>query len=572
MIKSVTIKNLKSIKKEIYSFTSFDLLVGMNNSGKSTILQALAIWQYCVDEFSRVKRKGSTAIQIVLPNFTALPLPEFNLLWTDKVEREYPKKDGKKKQEFIYIEIIVKWEIPGGEEEFGISLRYQSPQAVYAAPQGGWNKFKKIYEDSRIPKLVYVPPFSGLEPFEEWRDDSILKRQVGKAQPGSVLRNLLFRVVDEDIKKILPKNNPEWKEIKDIIHRLFSIDIESPLYQKGVDTQITCNYRQGKKKFDIIAGGSGFHQMVTLLAFMYGYEGITTILFDEPDAHMHVNLQREMLDFLKSQSGEKNIQFIIATHAEELIKGVNPISIISVLKTKPERTDAKHKIITALSDVSNLEITQTKESPFILYMEGESDERILRAWAQVLKKEDILNTFYPKLMGGGTKEKMKENADKHIEALRHIVPMVKRLMLFDYDSDDTAFNPKPDYKALYEWKRKNIENYLLVPDAWHRTANKQMEYSIFNQEIKQTIQNFFESENLTLPKKAGWKTVDANVFKVVDGKRILYESENSLFQRLNQLNTGINFNKETIAANMLDSEIHEDILRFFENLESIVNE
>ena len=126
MIKSVTIKNLKSIKEETYSFTSFDLLVGMNNSGKSTILQALAIWQYCVDEFSRVKRKGSSAIQIVLPNFTALPLPEFNLLWTGKVEREYPQKDGKKKQEFIYIEIIVKWEIPGGEEEFGISLRYQS--------------------------------------------------------------------------------------------------------------------------------------------------------------------------------------------------------------------------------------------------------------------------------------------------------------------------------------------------------------------------------------------------------------------------------------------------------------
>jgi hypothetical protein len=343
MIKSVTIKNLKSIKEEIYSFTSFDLLVGMNNSGKSTILQALAIWQYCVDEFRRSKRKGTKGIQIVLPNFTALPLPEFNLLWTGKVEREYPQKDGERRQqEFIYIEIIVKWEIPGGEEGFGVSLRYQSPQAVYAAPQGGWNKFKELDENNKIPRLVYVPPFSGLEPIEEWRDDSILKRQVGKAQPGSVLRNLLFRVVDKDIS---PGINVEWKEIKEIIDRLFSIDIEPPVYQKGVDTQITCNYKQGKKKFDIIAGGSGFHQMVTLLAFMYGYEGVTTILFDEPDAHMHVNLQREMLDFLKSRSGKKNIQFIIATHAEELIKGVNPTSIISVLKTRPGRTDAKHKII-----------------------------------------------------------------------------------------------------------------------------------------------------------------------------------------------------------------------------------
>jgi hypothetical protein len=98
------------------------------------------------------------------------------------------------------------------------------------------------------------------------------------------------------------------------------------------------------------------------------------------------------------------------------------------------------------------------------------------------------------------------------------------------------------------------------------------EYCLFNQEIKQTIHEFFESQNLTLPKKAGWKTVDANIFKVVDGKKILYESENSLFQRLNRLDKGIDFNKETIAANMLESEIHEDIVQFFEKLETIVNE
>jgi AAA15 family ATPase/GTPase len=76
------------------SLTQFDLLVGPNNSGKSTILQALAIWQFCVDEFRRSKRTGSTGTQVVLPNFTALPVPEFNLLWKDRVDRQYPERDG----------------------------------------------------------------------------------------------------------------------------------------------------------------------------------------------------------------------------------------------------------------------------------------------------------------------------------------------------------------------------------------------------------------------------------------------------------------------------------------------
>ena len=97
-ITNLHIKNFKGIKDQNYNLTNFDLLVGSNNSGKSTVLQALAIWQFCVDEFHRSNRKGAKGIQIVLPNFTALPLPEFNLLWNNKIDRQYPKKNGEKKR------------------------------------------------------------------------------------------------------------------------------------------------------------------------------------------------------------------------------------------------------------------------------------------------------------------------------------------------------------------------------------------------------------------------------------------------------------------------------------------
>src|ERR1017187_8616300 len=63
MITRLTLRNFKSVGEQTYEFTQFDLLVGRNNSGKSTVLQALAIWQFCVDEFCRSKRSGSTGIQ-----------------------------------------------------------------------------------------------------------------------------------------------------------------------------------------------------------------------------------------------------------------------------------------------------------------------------------------------------------------------------------------------------------------------------------------------------------------------------------------------------------------------------
>lgn len=80
MITKLTIKNFKRIQQEEFSFNQFELLVGANNSGKSTVLQAMAIWQYCIEIFRQSKRIGGRGIQVVLPNFTALPLPEFVLV------------------------------------------------------------------------------------------------------------------------------------------------------------------------------------------------------------------------------------------------------------------------------------------------------------------------------------------------------------------------------------------------------------------------------------------------------------------------------------------------------------
>ena len=108
MITQLTLRNFKSVGNQVYKFTNFDLLVGRNNSGKSTVLQSLAIWQFCIDEFHSTKRRGNTGIQIVLPNFTALPVPEFNLLWKDRTDRAYPTDEaGKKSQKFILIEILL---------------------------------------------------------------------------------------------------------------------------------------------------------------------------------------------------------------------------------------------------------------------------------------------------------------------------------------------------------------------------------------------------------------------------------------------------------------------------------
>jgi len=577
MISKLTLRNFKSVDEQVYEFTRFDLLVGRNNSGKSTVLQAMAIWQYCVDEFGRTRRTGSTGIQVVLPTFTALPVPEFSLLWKDRTIRKSPldKTSGKRRQNYILIEIILEWQHSAGKsEQFGVELRYHSPQTIYAIPAGGWAKFRECMAQANLPRVAYVPPFSGLEPTEKRLDEPPMRQQVGKGQPGSVLRNLLLKVgtaAPGSGNAISPAVS-DWQELAGILYRWFNVKISPPKYDATKDVYITVEYAQDGKQYDIISGGSGFHQALTLLAFLFGYQP-TTILLDEPDAHLHVNLQREIIDYFKKRSQERGIQFLIATHAEEFARGVDASQIVSLLNRSPTRVQSTPAVLSAMRDVSNEEITRLMGSPYILYVEGESDERILRAWAAACGAQDAIDQVCFKTMGGGSKADMKLRADEHFSALRQIIPSVKRLMLFDFDEAEGAFQPPANNPVLFEWKRKNIENYLLVPEAWRRAALLKLRLAaddLFAQSSLALINGFFDDENLTLPKGKSWRTVSANVFAVVDGKRLLFENTNSLFQRLKSHEPSLQIIREELASTMLADEIHNDVHDFIGKLKSML--
>jgi hypothetical protein len=171
-------------------------------------------------------------------------------------------------------------------------------------------------------------------------------------------------------------------------------------------------------------------------------------------------------------------------------------------------------------------------------------------------------------MRGTSKSVMKEQADRHFNGLKQIVPEVRRIVLFDYD-EDGAYHPEKDNPVLYEWNRKNIENYLIVADAWKRALAQSMGSEI-NSLFSQLIDEFFTEQNLTLPKGFTWGKVKANIFKVVDGKKILFELEDSLFQRIYRAYDE-KINRESISLSMKPDEIHVDIINFFERLKSTID-
>ncbi len=138
---------------------------------------------------------------------------------------------------------------------------------------------------------------------------------------------------------------------------------------------------------------------------------------------------------------------------------------------------------------------------------------------------------------------------------------------------ESAFHPHPENLSLYEWKRKNIENYLFTPDAWKRAILKQLgqdENDLFTNPVLQIVDNFFSDQNLTLPPRKIWRNVNANIFSVLDGKRILFENEESLFQTLKRANPSVTLVREVVALHMSADEIHNDVHDFMGALSRLV--
>ena len=82
---------------------------------------------------------------------------------------------------------------------------------------------------------------------------------------------------------------------------------------------------------------------------------------------------------------------------------------------------------------------------------------------------------------------------------------------------------------------------------------------LFAQSSLKIIDDFFKDQNLTLPPGRTWRQVAANVFSVVDGKKILFENADGLFHQLRSGDPSLRLIGEQVALCMTADEIHDDV-------------
>lgn len=475
MIEQVTLRYFKLFREETFNISDSIILAGPNNTGKTTLLQAMAAWDLALRRWlaergpeSGSKARKRTGVAIGRKEFTAIPLREMNLLWTDRSTalRKNELQEGQKPGVHRVLQIDVKGKGAKGDWSLALEFSYGNPHLIYVRPAKE-TPVEPVLEAVRDLQVVHVPPFSGIGAEETGYDKAYQDLLIGQGKPGDILRNLLLEV---------HRGKPdEWGSLCKDIGDMFGYHLLPPVY-KGRPF-IVCEYqpgipgkrgRRGLPKLDISCAGSGFLQVLMLLGFFYARPA-SILLLDEPDAHLHVVLQKRVYDRLREISPRHGCQLLIATHSEVLVDGTSPERILSFFD-RPHRlvADADHdQVREALRRLTSLDILLAEQSPGVLYVEGETDLNLLREWARVLEHsayQFLAEPFWHSNQGRHPRE-----ARAHFFALKAVKPNIRGILILDGDNRQL-----PDHEVLAEgltllrWRRYEAENYLIYPKALAR--------------------------------------------------------------------------------------------------------
>jgi energy-coupling factor transporter ATP-binding protein EcfA2 len=472
MIQSVTLRRFKRFTDETFDLSGHVILAGPNNCGKTTVLQALSAWALALRSWQTLhvttKHHGVYAKQpLTRQEFTAVPMRTFDLLWTNRVNAGP-------------VEIAVT--LASGAIITMEFIRDSTAQ-IYVRPH---KSTRLDVLRSLAPEIVYLATVGGLSLEEPVYQPAYIENLLGQQRPGEVVRNLLYRA----------SQGTSWDKLFQSVKRLFDIELMVPQAPGGT---IICEYRHqpGGPAFDLLSAGSGFKQVVLLLASLFTRQG-SVILVDEPDAHLHVFLQDAIFTELKRAAAETNSQLILATHSEVIFNRAEPEELCVMLgqARRLNRPEEVRTLRESMGILDQSDLVLALAAPGVLYVDGYTDVNLLRSWARVLRHPAVryLNrTPYFKPMTPPEQDGREQVVPKrHFEALKLAKPEMTGIQLLDGDAKpgNMTSSPAPTPGALLRqiWTRYEIESYLLHPTALARFLD-----TLVGSGGADTVEQFFTS-------------------------------------------------------------------------------
>lgn len=351
-ISSLILESFKSYENITLNFDKkFNVIIGENNIGKSTIFEALQLWKKCFDLSILAKGNNfyspTTNIYINFEDLNFIRLSEDEDIL-------FPGKTSCK------IAVVFAEDI-GDEVE-----TYKLDEFIF------------IHQTSPVSNILRKEPYmykgQVLKKIQRGKSDEVLRNKIIQSlEKDTKLEEWMCDVLDINFKFILPKRSEREKK------EYISLLVE----------------KEGNK-LDIYLQGSGFLQIAEIFSTIEVMDNaINILLIDEPDSHISPRIQSRLLSCLKRIEGT---QTFIISHNDNFVSDVSPEHILFINSTN--KADALVEPL-AIDNVDTLHValggivtglTKLQKYKTVFFVEGDDDISYLRMLCDTLKQNGSIHT------------------------------------------------------------------------------------------------------------------------------------------------------------------------------------
>lgn len=465
------------------------VLIGPNNCGKTSAIQALALWSQAVRTWYDVRKDSSarerTATSLNRLNIVAVPVTRTRFFWHNTHVRKGNKD--------IPMVLTVGVEFQGQVRPLAMRFRSQGDELVYCAPEDSVSSESELIAHAASLRVELLYPMSGLDTEEPVLQPGRVDVLLGQGRTADVLRNLCLAVASSSAQ--------DWERVVELMHRLFKVRLEPP--EQSSRGSITMQYRQPgvKEALDISSAGRGMLQMLLVFAYLYSHKR-SVLLVDEPDAHLEILRQKQVYVLLRDIASENGSQVVMVTHSEVILDEALDTNLTLLLEGRADDLAKKQDIRNSLKHFGAEHYVKARERGYVLYVEGGTDVDMLRGLAQRLGHpvadvwDERINSFYvqnnyPLQDVDAELERVEGGFGltprEHFNALRNLLPTLQGLAILDNDGQSRQNRDEGALKIRY-WRRYEAENYFITPELLRRYAYAQYPADdLFAQQTRATV-------------------------------------------------------------------------------------
>jgi len=576
-IRRIRLKNILGFEDSSVYPDAFSVLVGANNSGKSSLMRVVAFAQTLL----RVHFMHEDGDEVVLArgrnlDDALLPVPRVPDLWFKGIRRVG--------NEWVMAEAELEFE-DGTIVSFGMKGPFGHATSRLLMNQ---RIHRGVYDSLTEYPIVYVPSSVGVVDREEYRTPARIGSLIAGGRAHEVLRNLLFDLQQQD----------RLDEVTRILTEYFAGSIESVSFNLASDEFIHVTYREDSHH-DLFSAGAGFLQVLQLVTFLiHARPGI--LLVDEPDAHLHTSLQRVVVDILRKVSQELAVQVMVATHSKEIINYVDPGELLVIDRKQREMKglgehESAISVLESLGSVDSIDAYQVITQRKVLLVEGATDKKML---STIAPKLDI-HVFEgaDRLVVVETGGESTPQARTDLTILERIMDrQIRSLQLLDRDARlgeyvgrEESRSPRP----LHIWRRDSMESYLFVPDALARIITSRTEGTDFDEvrefiaaAIQQALEELAEAtfdrvatryrRDVIASEQRNVEVAEANerareVLTDPEERRRLTSGKDFLARVRKRLQDqyGVSFGNQSLLAEMKIEELDEELVSVLRQIEGL---